>query len=471
MSFLPIYIFGALSNALVSSINSRKQRALQEKLSREGQAVQCENLELQLEHTRLLHQEGYKQQIANQLRAFALTSSWPLDVEPSYIAKMLNGNGHVPLFLVVAPAQQAGIQRELYSLWEDLHNFFLAAFPLDSQTPVVHGGYRPNYPVSRSQDVMKIFAGIKNIPTLYLAPYSTERDNVLGVTVAFWGLGGAKQPAILNFELDVRKMYIDEIRQEAYMYRKKCDAGSLDWDERSPLATNWTLFEKERGLLERQNDFQYLDLVLNFYRTVSPSRKTYISMSDQILPVIKLFTAAIVDTYFVLEYGTNPKFPALSRQILEGAKMPELLSRGIASPSIDFGAMEGLDFVNRLGESYTRIIATYADVDVCKRSAEMFGELSIGNRKLFADIVEARVGRVSMNNTEFDEQVGLRNLGEQKPIDPAGGGSEADIWLRNAIICFKREDLNGCLVWAKKAARAGNQQAVLLVNKIQKVLR
>lgn len=474
MPMLPIYIFGALANALVSSINSRKQQALQEKLAGQNQDLQRENIQTQLKNQLQIHAEGYKQQIATQLRSYALTNSWPLDIAPSHIAEMLNGGEHVPLFLVVAPAQQSGIQKELYSMWEELRNFFLNAFPLNSHTPVVHGGYKANYPVSRSQDVVKIFAGIKGIPTLYIAPYSTARDSILGVMVAFWGLGGAEQPAVQNFELDVRKLYVDEIRKEACDYKERCDDGRLIWDEKSAMAANWSVFDQEKRLLERKNDFKYLDQRMNFYQAIRPSKDTYISIGDQILPIIQLFSSAIVDTYFVLEYGTKPLFPCLAQRIIGEKQLPELLSRGMTSPSDEFGTITGIDFANGLRESYARIIVDNADVSVCRQAINEFEKLGLVNCRMIEEKLQARETVKAGESVSPTSTIGMssedRNVALQDLIAKATQHNDPMAQFQVAVYWLKKKDYAESLKWANCAAENGSTEGATLRDELTRVL-
>lgn len=417
---LPIYIFGALANALVSSINSRKQQALQEKLSREGRCAQQDSQRQQQEFQIELHERGYRERIAEQLRAFKLTNSWPLTIEPTQIARMLRSDRNVPLLLVIAPAQQSGIQKELYSMWEEVHNFFMTTFPLNSGTPVVHCGYRLGFPVSRQQDVMTIFTDLKEIPTLYIAPYSTERDNVLGVTVAFWGLGGVCQPTTQNFELNIRKLYIDEIRDEANDYRIRCEDGRLVWDEKSLLAQNCLVFEKEAELLAKGNKFDYLDQKLNLYQGVRPSKATYNMIADKILPLVKLFSAAIVDIYFVLEYGTKPLFPQIAQQLKSASKFPELLARGITDQSDEFSTISGEDFADGLCGEYISFVAKNATLTFCQEHQQIMSQIGGEQIAVYDKIVDERkskqpkegLGKGKQEKQEVDDISKLFNNGD-----------------------------------------------------------
>jgi len=448
MGILPIYIFGALANALVSSINSRKQLASQRAMQKGQQEFQ-----------RQLHGETYKQQIATQLRAFALSNTWPLKTAPSDIADMLVGDERIPLYLIIAPAQQSGIQKELYSIWEELCNFFVATFSVDSRWPVVHGGYKSGYQVSRTQDIMTIFAGIRGIPTLYIAPYSTNRDNILGVTIAFWGLGTSTKPVIQNFELDVRKLYIDEIRQETEEYMRRCDENRLgESPDRSLMEENIKVFNAEGKLLEK-NDFYYLDQNLNFYKSVRPSKATYNQIADKILPVIKLLSAAIVDMYFALEYNEEPRFPEIAFAIKESSPLPELLSRGISDVSGKFARMSGEQFLTGLNESYVRLIVENADLRYITEFESQFGSLGEGCRALISNESAIRQARQTARRAEV-----------QQLADMASNG-DADAQTQIAIYWFSKGELSECLKWAELAAKQGNSDAETLRDETIKVLR
>lgn len=372
---------------------------------------------------------------------------------------MLVGDGRIPLYLIIAPTQQAGIQKELYSIWEELCNFFVTTFSVDSRWPVVHGGYKSGYQVSRTQDIMTIFAGIKGIPTLYMAPYSTNRDNILGVTIAFWGLGTSTKPMIQNFELDMRKLYIDEIRQETEEFMRRREENWLDeFPDMTLMEENVKVFRAERKLLEK-NDFYYLDQNLNFYKSVRPSRATYNQIADKILPVVKLLSAAIADMYFALEYNEEPRYPEIASAIKESSTLPELLSRGISDVSGKFARMSGEQFLKGLNESYVRLIVENADMLYVKECERQFSRLGEGCQALIGNESAIRQARQTARMAELQELA-----------DKASKG-DVDAQTQIAIYWFSKGELSECLKWAELAARQGNGDAMTLRDETVKVLR
>ncbi len=392
LPMLPIYIFGALSNALVSSINSRKQQAMQELIAERNIDAQRANLDKQLSQQRLLHQEGYKQQIANQLRTYALANTWPLSTSPSQIAEqVLSVNGNVPLYLIVAPVEQTGVQKEICSVWEELKNFLLKAFAPNSNTPVYQGKYKPGFPVVPQTDIINIFSGMKNVPTLYIAPYSTNRGNALGITIGFWGLLENKDaPTVQNFEIDFRKLYLDQIREDTYKYKDLCDKGILTFDSTTELGKNFAIFEEEKKYFEKGADFNDLDNNTNLYKNLRPSRGTYSNIVEKIVPIVKLLSVAIVDMYFVLEYGTKPSMPQIA-QSCKGA-VPDLRLRGVKDNSDQFVLTFGSEFLNDLLESYITVLIKNVDDASAIKYLPLFNEAQIqGALPYETKLLEARI--------------------------------------------------------------------------------
>ena len=310
---------------------------------------QSANLVKQQQMQWCMQQESYRHQIASQMRAYDLQNSWPLDTSPATIAEMIeNGNGNMPLMLVFAPEEKSGIQKELYSIWTDLRNFFLTAFRINSDTPVIEGGYKANWPAEPTRDYMKIYTGLKGIPVLYMASYKTQRERVMGITIAFWGRGDEK-PVAHNLEIDLRKLYVDTIRDEAVQYKQLCDSHVLVWDEKCPLAKNWEVFEHEpQGV-----DFDYKDKTLQLYGALRPTPQTYEVMARKIKPVVQLFSVGIVDAYFVLGYGTMPRFKELVAKLDHNDLPKELSLRNCDGALV---TITGNDFVNVLNDGYSTCV-------------------------------------------------------------------------------------------------------------------
>lgn len=315
---------------------------------------QAANLVKQQQMQWRMQQENYRHQIASQMRAYDLQNSWPLDTSPVTIAEMIEkGKGNMPLMLIFAPEEKSGIQKELYSIWTDLRNYFLTAFRINSDTPVIEGGYRANWPAEPTRDYMKIYNGLKGIPVLYMASYKTQRERVMGITIAFWGRGEEK-PVAHNVEIDLRKLYVDSIRDEAVKYKQLCDSEVLVWDEKCPLAKNWEVFDHEpQGV-----DFDYKDKTLQFYGALRPTPQTYEVMARKIKPVLQLFSVGIVDAYFVLGYGTEPKFAELAAK-LDNNDLPKELSLRNGDGALV--TVTGNDFVNVLKDGYETHVLRVAE--------------------------------------------------------------------------------------------------------------
>lgn len=302
-----------------------------------------------------------KNQIANALRQYKLANAWPLDTAPEDIALSIEEMpGNTPVYLIIAPvAQESDFQKALSDVWGDISNFFTSAFSVNSETPVIIGKYKDKTAnVAPAHDYMTIFNGLKSLPTLFIAPFSTMKDSILGITIAFWGTDDTQQlPIVQNIELDIRKLYVDEIREEAADFVRRCKQGMLDAQDYPQLVNNAKIFAAERKMLEKGNDFAYLDKTLEFYKNLVPATSTYISMMKKIIPVIKLLSSYIVDTYFVVKYNSIPHFPVIACEIAQNDALPAFAMRGVIDGDDKFSLYPGMKFLNDIFLSYADIIA------------------------------------------------------------------------------------------------------------------
>ena len=407
----------------------------QHRSQREMADHQSANLVKQQREQWRMQQENYRHQIASQMRAYDLQNSWPLDTSPAKIAEMIEDEkGNMPLMLIFAPEEKSGIQKELYSVWKDLRNYFLTAFRINSDTPVIEGGYRANWPVEPTRDYMKIYNGLKGIPVLYMASYKTQRERVMGITIAFWGRGENK-PVAHNVEIDLRKLYVDTIRDEAVQYKQLCDSEVLVWDEKCPLAKNWEVFGHEpQGV-----DFDYKDKTLQCYGTLKPTPETYEVMAKKIKPVLQLFSVGIVDAYFVLGYGTAPKFAELVDKLDQDDLPKELSLRNGDGVLV---TVTGNGFVNVLKDGYEthvlgvadavsqlpdipvppfncRIVGVHADRYVCSKDG--FGPLSANRHSSGANAWEPFELFTIIDNGDGTYSLQSANNGKYVSVDPRDG--------------------------------------------------
>ena len=369
VSMVTFYLLSSLASALISSINGRKQRKLTKQTTEQSLSAQRNNISMQLDHQRLLHEEGYKQQIAHQLRAYKLSNSWPLADDPQSIAEAILSKEKVPLFLVFAPMEKGGIQGYLGSVWTNVGNLLMTQFAINSERPVIEGRYKSGWAVNPRSDFSTIWQGLSEVPTLYIAPYSTQQTNILGFTVAFWGMNSTSYgPAVKNFEIDIRKLYIDKIRKDTEEFKKLCDEGILNKSEHPVQAKNVEVFDKEKETLKRGLEtkfyngnnvtdeslaFQYLDQRLSFYKDVKPTTEVYSTLSRQIETVITALSCYIVDMYFVLEYGTTATFPQIAKTLNDHYSLPDLLVRGVLENNNKFNVLSGKEFLTQLATDFS----------------------------------------------------------------------------------------------------------------------
>lgn len=402
VSMVSFYILSSLASALISSINGRKQRKLSEQTTEKTLSVQRDNLMMQLEHQKLLHEQGYKEQIANQLRAYELGNSWPLALSPQSIAGQITELDHVPLFLILAPMGKSGIQKELDNVWTDMKNFFIQTFKLDSETPVILGHYKNAWPVNPSSDYSIIWDGIRDVPTLYIAPYSTDRDGILGFTVAFWGMNSTA-PKVQNFVLNIRKLYIDEIRKETKVFEQKCHQRIFELSDDDALAKNITIFANENARLANGATFEDLDQTINFYKDVKPTPNVLRSIANQVNPVIKTLSSSIVDMYFILEYGTQPLFPRIVRNIRENYTMPDLLTQGMLDDKPQFELLSGKKFLEDIYIDYSRFAAQHMEPLAGVQHLAVFKDALPLTGNIFEKVLAERCLPLNLSANEYSQ--------------------------------------------------------------------
>ena len=338
--------FFNLINSTVQSVNSCIQ-------TDKNITLQRENLMFQFEHQREMQEMGYRQQIASQLRTYKLNNSWPLDTMPEQVADSISVmEGNLPLYLIIAPCGQSGFQKSLESMWTQIANFYVTEFRLNSETPVILGKYKKDLPANPMHDYQIIWDGLKNIPTLFISPYSTGRDRILGIIMATWGSG--ERPTVTSLEIDLRKLQIDATRKETEKIVELVNAGQLSLADISNWQENIDIFRKEYELFSKNLDWQYLDQTLEFYKGLKVTSSVYTYMAEQISPLIKLLSSCMVDIYFVLGYGTAPKFPQIVNSI---SNMPELLIRKANDDSSNFTSVNGKELVHEIFTFYSSVIA------------------------------------------------------------------------------------------------------------------
>jgi tetratricopeptide (TPR) repeat protein len=332
--FTSMYVLGSLANALVHSISSRNQQVQQKAIQKENFSLQHDlatfnrmTALLQMQHQKKLALESYKQRIAETAKQFTMINGWPLKVDPSvfysnFSTRMRGDVATVPLNIIFANPAKSGIQRNLLDVWVQLTQFIERSFPLNGSNPVwpYHGGYKDTFSGSDA-DVMVLFHGLKNIPTMFMAPYSVENDNILGIKTAIWGIGvESSGPKVENFEIDVRGMYFEVLRNEAMAYDQKIAQGILPHNSSPRIEANSAAFKKEQELLMRGNTFEELLVSTEIYKQIKPSEKTYLEIGNQIVPALKLLSAMIADYYFIFDYGQAPCLPSIvkSEELLNG---------------------------------------------------------------------------------------------------------------------------------------------------------
>lgn len=415
-----IFLINGIVNGLVNIFNGHKQRSAQDSLSKETMKIQRENMLMQLEQQRRLHRENNQTAIANQLRTYRLSNTWPLRTSPEDIADLAEKWDQIPLCFIVAP-----IDRKFDSVIVRLRDTMLNEF--QDCGPVIQYGYAPNVSVDPPVDINSIYAGLKNLPTLYIAPSLLDNKS-LKITIAFWGLGGHEKPATTTMEIDIRKLYVDQLRDDAMDYKTKCDKGYLSWDDKLPSANNFEIF-KDEDL--KNHGFDWLDNQ-GFYNKLQACSNTLEKIGDRLLPFMTVFSVALIDMYNVLVRSTTPRLPKYLNQCKD--VLPDLRVKHLNST---VNTIKKEEYVESLCCTYVEYIANYASILFLKNE---------DNRKLIT-------GMLSENCAQRYLSI-IDKRKEEKPKKEF-----TDLFYEKAILLAKRKEWLECVRCAKKAALEGHSEA------------
>lgn len=358
VSMATFYIISTLVSAGLNLFNGNKQRKLSEQATAQTVDAQRKNLEIQLEHQKKLQEKGYKEQIANQLRAYNLTNGWPLSTAPTDIAARIQASTVMPLYCIIAPVAASGVQKSYADVWTNLSNFLASGFftRFGNCPTIIQGSYKAGFSCRPNVDIPNIWEGLKSVPVLYMAPYSKEAEAILGVTIAMWGGVDTKTPPVPRiFEFDLHKLMIDETRIVTYDVKADYDRGIGTFE--GVLAENYKIFESEKEMLQKGMNFYDLDRKHEFYKKIKTVPAVRYAMMDKITPVLTTICSGLIDSHFVLTYGNDPLFPQMVKELCdEKQEYPDLLIRdcsSIGKPRLQLGQ----DFLKSLYTDYSRAIA------------------------------------------------------------------------------------------------------------------
>ena len=358
VSMATFYIISTLVSAGLNLFNGNKQRKLSEQATAQTVDAQRKNLEIQLEHQKKLQEKGYKEQIANQLRAYNLTNGWPLSTAPTDIAARIQASTVMPLYCIIAPVAASGVQKSYAEAWTNLSNFLANGFftRFRNCPPIIQGSYKAGFSCRPNVDIPNIWEGLKSVPVLYMAPYSKDAEAILGVTIAMWGGVDTITPPVPRiFEFDLRKLMIDETRIVTYDVKADYDRGIGVFE--GGMAENYRIFESEKEMLQKGTNFYDLDRKHEHYKKVKTVPAVHDAMINKITPVLTTICSGLIDSHFVLTYGNDPLFPQMVKELCdEKQEYPDLLIRdcsSIGKPRLQLGQ----DFLKSLYTDYSRAIA------------------------------------------------------------------------------------------------------------------
>ena len=318
-SFLPGAL-GTFAIAIAQYVNTRKQLAWQKEQFKLSQESQRANMEEQRRFQFNLHEMDYVRKIRDNAKQFTLTNAWPLRLHPDVIkGNILSGrkdDDPIPLNIIIAPPPSSGIQKNFGYIWDELARFIQVHFALNGDCPVFafQDAYRSEYEPRPNTDAVAVYQELSDVPTLFIAPYSTDRDNVMGLTTALWGFGEkGGYPTISSVTIDMSTMYRKILREEAEQYRQYVDGGSIAAGSNQRIEKNEKCFIQERQAKERGLSEDKIAHYSGIYDNIRGCEDTYRQIAKTILPMLELFTSAIGDVYWTLEYGRHPRLPQIMK--------------------------------------------------------------------------------------------------------------------------------------------------------------
>lgn len=310
-------------NVVTNLFNSWKQRSQQKKQQNEMSQNSIDQQYRQFKFQTQIQRDNFKQQLEMQIRQYELVNNWPLTSDPIMIANYLQNSNVVPLYVIIAPIQANSdvaktISKNLSPVWDRVISFIQNEFPQHSKRPIIIGKYKNNFPVAPEADISIINSGLQSMPVLYIAPSAIDKENVLKFTVAAWGINSA-QPVVNTFEFNFEKMFIDQIRIEAEEYQRRLDSGMLEKGVNPRIEKNIDIFQTEKKLLAKGNEFEYLNKTLNIYKGIAPSDDTYLQICNHLTPQLQTFVTISTDTYYTLGY----RYPSVFSDVMSRINIDE----------------------------------------------------------------------------------------------------------------------------------------------------
>ena len=390
-SFLPGAL-GTFAIAIAQYVNTRKQLAWQKEQFKLSQESQRANMEEQRRFQFNLHEMDYVRKIRDNAKQFTLTNAWPLRLHPDIIkGNILSGrkdDDPIPLNIIIAPPPSSGIQKNFGYIWDELARFIQVNFALNGDCPIFafQDAYRSEYEPRPNADAVAVYQELSDVPTLFIAPYSTDRDNVMGLTTALWGFGEkGGYPTLSSVTIDMSTMYRKILREEVEQYRRYVDSGCIAAGSNQRIEKNEKCFLQERQAKERGLSENEIAHYSGIYDSIRGSEDTYRQIAKNILPMLELFTSAIGDVYWTLEYGRHPRLPQIikfaniaitedSRSFLEQYANAILTGRKVMSSRDVVNLASDLNLLGYHEESRTLLSAETAEI----ANGTIFSDMTIG---------------------------------------------------------------------------------------------
>lgn len=277
-----------------------------------------------------MHELDYARRIQEQVGSYSLNNAWPLRMHPQAIVDGLLAGGdnvpEIPLNLIIAPYAR-GVQSQLSDMWGELARFMQRQFALNSPNAVVtlEGAYKPGYGANPNTDVLTIYNGLKSVPTLFIAPYSAERDAKMGVTFAMWGMdfSGAdnQRPIVQSVEWDVNGICRGILRDEVAEYRRLISEGKLKSGCDVRIDENAKIFDQEKEALSKGATESEISRFGGIYNKLRIGDDTFVTLGNYMLQRMKLYASVISDLYWTLDYNHAPRLPEIMKT--EGLALSE----------------------------------------------------------------------------------------------------------------------------------------------------
>lgn len=350
ISFVTISI---LLNGLVSSINGRKQRNLQEHISNKTLEQGKEIAIMQMEHN--IRMEHLRNSLAKERAEedYTLRNGWPLNIAPCSYIKLFDNPKKIPLNLIIADPLCGKLNSILSNALNELGSFIVR--DLQKEISPCIGQYNTHPSIKNFLGDIKLLSCKLNvIPSVFIGAYSKANEEKIILQIALWGFDESLvEPQIIEFELDLQSEIISFLREESERAINKFDKLSGNIPPR--IKNNIEIFEREKELLNKGIAKNEIRDDYEIYTNLSPSKSIISNISNKISRQLQIITVMMSDCYFLMSYNEHPKLT----RILKANK--ELQEESKSMQYIISNYEQQLEVIKKLQKKYKQKLNAIKD--------------------------------------------------------------------------------------------------------------